>query len=134
MHVGEVAEQERQRHDIKLRVDRIDDASEADVDRAGAHTFRDRSFVTELTVGENPGSGTYPPVACFHFIGKALHCLVDQAGTTAGVGNPQRGPRLSHAAVNGSHANQANCQRPTLASATHVRSPLHRLQHGSAWR
>ena len=74
MHVGEVAEQERQRHDIKLRVDRIDDASEADVDRAGAHTFRDRSFVTELTVGkildQELSAG-----GLLHFIGKALHGL-----------------------------------------------------------
>lgn len=84
-----VGEQEGQRHHVELRIDRIGDAAETDVDRARAHPVSNRRFVTKLAVGEDL-YGNLPASLSLYALGEAGDRLLDEAAGTGGVSKPQR--------------------------------------------
>jgi hypothetical protein len=74
----EILKQEWQGNDPEFWVDRIDDATQTNIDRTGTHAFGDRSFITKLTIRINRDADRAVGVF-LNLVPELFHCLLDQA-------------------------------------------------------
>ncbi len=88
VNVGEIGEQEGQSHDVQPWIDRIHDAAEADIDRAGADALGNRPLIAKLAVGEVLHHQRTVG-ALGQRVGEVMHGLVDQTALAAGVGQAE---------------------------------------------